>query len=342
MSNKSSFAVHRSPIGIGGEPKSVKHLRSGDLLIETNSAIQTKSFLFAKSFLDCPFTIALHKSLNFSRGVISEPDLLCISEAEILEGFSDQSVTQVRRITIKKDLKLIPTKHLIFTFNSPNLPTTINAGYLNCKICPYIPNPQHCFKCQRFGHSQTSCRGQLICSRCASIGHSSTDCTLAPKCFNCSQSHSSDSKLCPKWKIEKQIQEIKTNKNISYPEARKSIAPQSSQTYAQAAKFSTSNNSTQTDENITKVKCPPLKLLQPLSSLPKPNTSISTPAISPSSLSTQAQLLPSTSESYTQQRPFHTSDISAFPSNSGVRPSSASTSIQDTKQKTITRLKEKS
>ncbi|GFV36065.1 uncharacterized protein TNCV_345811 [Trichonephila clavipes] len=42
MSNKSPFAVHKALIGIGGEPKSVKRLRSEDLIIETNSAIQTK------------------------------------------------------------------------------------------------------------------------------------------------------------------------------------------------------------------------------------------------------------------------------------------------------------
>ncbi|GFT42934.1 hypothetical protein TNCV_1615051 [Trichonephila clavipes] len=43
MPNKSPFAVHKALIGIGGEPKTVKRLLSGDLLIETNFAIQTKS-----------------------------------------------------------------------------------------------------------------------------------------------------------------------------------------------------------------------------------------------------------------------------------------------------------
>ncbi|GFU72585.1 uncharacterized protein TNCV_3746231 [Trichonephila clavipes] len=127
----------------GGEPKSVKRLRSGDLLIETNSALQTKSFLLAKSFLDCPVSIVPHKSLNSCRGVIFEPDLLTTTDAEILDGFSDQGVIQ----------------------------------------------------CQRFGHSQTACRGQLTCSRCASVGHASSDCTLEQKCVNCSQPHSADSKL---------------------------------------------------------------------------------------------------------------------------------------------------
>ncbi|GFX40164.1 uncharacterized protein TNCV_4317991 [Trichonephila clavipes] len=239
MSRKSPFIIHKALIGIGGEPKSIKKLRSGDLLIETISAVQSKSFLLAKTFIDSPLIVTPHRTLKSCRGVISESDLLCAFETEILEGLSDQGVTQ----------------------------------------------------CQRFGHSQTSCRGQLTCSRCASVGHASTDCSLEPKCINCLQPHPPDSKICPKWKIEKQIQEIKTTQNISYPEARKLIVPQLPQTYAQAAKSSTLNNSTQTDENITKINCPPLKLLAPLSS--KQRTNIPT-AITTSS-SAQTQLLPSIS-----------------------------------------------
>ncbi|GFT32888.1 uncharacterized protein TNCV_5039211 [Trichonephila clavipes] len=244
MSVKSPFAIQKALIGIGGEPKSVKRLRSGDLLIETTSALQTKSFLLAKSFLNSPVTVSPHKSLNSCRGVISKPDLLGTSDSEIPEGFSDQGVTQ----------------------------------------------------CQRFGHSQTSCRGQLTCSRCASVGHSSTDCTLEPKCVNCTQSHPSDSKLCQKWKIEKQIQEIKTNKSISYFEARRLIVPQLTQTYAQAARPSTISTATQTDPNLSNIICPPLQCLTPISSKnPLPSTSSSVSTFTTSSSSTQDNLLPSPS-----------------------------------------------
>ncbi|GFW10275.1 uncharacterized protein TNCV_4812431 [Trichonephila clavipes] len=285
MSNKSPFAVHKDLIGIGGEPKTVKRLRSGDLLIETNSAIQTKSFLLAKTFLNYHFIVTPHKYLNSCRGVISEPDLLTTSESEILKGFSDQKVIQIRRITIKKNTTVFPTKHLILKFNSPNLPTSIKAGYLNCKIRPYIPNPLRCFKCQRFGHSQTACRGQLTCSRCASVGHASTYCILEPKYFNCSQPHTALSKLCP--------------------------------------------NSTQTDENITKINCPPLELLQPLSSKTRTNVSISTPDVSRSSFLTQAKLLQSTSLISTSksesQPPIPTCNDA--PSNNMVDPIESSSSI---------------
>ncbi|GFW18646.1 putative RNA-directed DNA polymerase from transposon BS [Trichonephila clavipes] len=240
MSLKSPFTIHKALKGIGGEPKCVKRLRSGDLLVETSSSTQTKSFLLAKTFLarDSPVNIIPHKSLNTSRGVISEPNLLTTPEAEILDGFSDQGVIQ----------------------------------------------------CQRFGHSQTSCRGQLTCSRCASVGHASTDCSLEPKCFNCSESHQSDSKLCSKWKLEKKIQEIKASKNISYPEreARKLILPQISQTYSQATKSSTTTTTTQTDDSITKIVYPPLKLLQPLTAVSKPTTPSKIPTVTKSSASTEA------------------------------------------------------
>ncbi|GFX43881.1 uncharacterized protein TNCV_4111601 [Trichonephila clavipes] len=94
MSTKSLFAIHKALKGIGGKLKSIKRLRPGDLLVETSSAIQTKYLLLTKIFLDSPVKINPHKTLNTSHGIISEPDLLYTSEAEILEGFSDQDVMQ--------------------------------------------------------------------------------------------------------------------------------------------------------------------------------------------------------------------------------------------------------
>ncbi|GFW66601.1 putative RNA-directed DNA polymerase from transposon BS [Trichonephila clavipes] len=173
--------------------------------------------------------------------------------------------------------------------SEPNLLTTPEAEILDGF------SDQGVIQCQRFGHSQVACHEQLTCSRCASVGHASSDCSLDQKCVNCSQPHSSVSKLCPKWKLGKEIQSIKTNKNITYVEARKLIAAQPSQTYAQAAKSLTVSNSTQTDKNITKIVCPPLKLLQPASSLLRQIVSISIPTVSTSSASTQAHLLLSAS-----------------------------------------------
>ncbi|GFW57072.1 uncharacterized protein TNCV_1116001 [Trichonephila clavipes] len=246
MSRKSPFAIQKALKGIGGDPKAVKKLS-----INSNSS---------------------HRFLNSCRGVISEPDLLCASEAEILEGLSDQGVTQVRRIKIKKDSLLSPTKHLILTFNSPKLPSTIKAGYLNCKIRPYIPNPLRCFKCQRL-YPRTQMY-QLF--------------TGTFRRFD---------KLCPKWKAEKQIQEIKTNKNITYIEARKLIAPPLTLTYSQAAKSSVTSSSTQTDETIPKPPIPKIPISNDLPSITIPSTSAILPTIQKEALS-PIPILTSTTTSF--------------------------------------------
>ncbi|GFT33824.1 uncharacterized protein TNCV_4383301 [Trichonephila clavipes] len=91
---KSPFAIQKALKGKSGDPKGVKKLRSGDFLIETTSALQTKSFLLTKTFLDYLLMVSPHKFLNSCRGVISEPDPLCTSKAGILKGISDQGVIQ--------------------------------------------------------------------------------------------------------------------------------------------------------------------------------------------------------------------------------------------------------
>ncbi|GBN02576.1 hypothetical protein AVEN_89538-1 [Araneus ventricosus] len=93
-------------------------------------------------------------------------------------------------------------------------------------VRPFIPNPLRCFKCQRFGHSQTNCRGTLTCARCAEKGHMSHQCTGQEKCVNCSGDHTSFSRSCPRWKQEKEIMAIKTKEQISYPEAKRKLLAQ--------------------------------------------------------------------------------------------------------------------
>ncbi|GFV34654.1 hypothetical protein TNCV_1449581 [Trichonephila clavipes] len=83
--------------------------RSGDLLIETPHIYPTKYFLLAKTFLDSPVSICPHKSLNTCRGVISEPDLLTIPDAEIVEGFSDQAHLLPSTSTLSEIQPPIPT-----------------------------------------------------------------------------------------------------------------------------------------------------------------------------------------------------------------------------------------
>ncbi|GFV38028.1 RNA-directed DNA polymerase from mobile element jockey [Trichonephila clavipes] len=137
MSSKSHFAIQKALAGICGEPKSIKRLRSGDLLIETNAVYQTMSFLLAKTFLNSPLIIIPHKTLNSCRGVISEHYLFTISESEIIEGFSHQGVIQ--------------------RFGHSQ---TSYLGQLTCSRCPSV------------GNASTDCSIEPKCINCSESHHS--------------------------------------------------------------------------------------------------------------------------------------------------------------------------
>ncbi|XP_076345796.1 uncharacterized protein LOC143244639 isoform X1 [Tachypleus tridentatus] len=246
LGQMSPFFIQKGLEGLVGSPKSVKKLRSGDILVETSTSQHSELLLNSKAIGDIPIEVTPHTTLNSSRGVIVERDLKNVPESEILAGLSTQGVSGVRHISTRKDGVTLPTNTLVLTFTSPRAPATIKAGYLICRVWPYIPNPLRCFQCQRFGHSKTSCRGSLTCARCGGKDHDAYDCDMNPHCINCKGSHPSYFHSCPKWLEEKEVQRLKTTHNISYPEARKLLSITPSRTYA-AALHSTTTVGVQTD-----------------------------------------------------------------------------------------------
>ena len=96
------------------------------------------------------------------------------------------------------------------------------TGYLYpLKFRQYIRNPLKCFQCQKFGHTRENCPTKVeICVNCAQPAHEDT-CTRNSKCVNCLEGHASNSRLCPIFQIEKEIQKIRVSEKTSFPEARK-------------------------------------------------------------------------------------------------------------------------
>ncbi|XP_055928713.1 uncharacterized protein LOC129959844 [Argiope bruennichi] len=180
-------------------------------------------------------------------------------EEEILKELK-KGVTHVRRISIRRNGELHKTKHLILTFGFPKLPEHIKAGYMRLPVRPYIPSPLRCFKCQRFGHSKTSCRGTLTCARCADVGHDSSQCNSVEKCVNCKGAHTSYSRNCPTWLLEKEVISTKIKNQIAYTEARKLVKSQTptGTSYAsiaqtktkQSKSFNISNNSLALEKSV--------------------------------------------------------------------------------------------
>ncbi|GBL91756.1 hypothetical protein AVEN_71393-1 [Araneus ventricosus] len=143
----SPFLVEKAITGSVGIVKSTKLMRSGDLLAEVASSKQAQQILKLRSLSTISVPVKPHETLNSSKDVITCGRLLNLPIEEITQELRVQGIKDVRRINIRRDCQLVPTKHFILTFNTPRLPEYIKAGYVRCSVRPYIPNPLRCFKC---------------------------------------------------------------------------------------------------------------------------------------------------------------------------------------------------
>ena len=65
------------------------------------------------------------------------------------KNLQPQGIITVKRISIRYSL-------YVLTIKGQTIPKRINIGYLKKETRPYIPNPQRCFQCQKFGHTKNS------------------------------------------------------------------------------------------------------------------------------------------------------------------------------------------
>lgn len=243
----SPFAVSKGIEGLIGSAKSVKRLRSGDILVETLRPVQADSLLKATLLVGVPIKVSPHRSLNSSKGVLRCPELRTCDDKEVQEGLASQGVTHVYRIMITRDGNRLPTGTFIVTFSSPTPPAMVKVGYLQVKVDTYIPNPIRCFKCQRYGHFKSNCKKMEACEKCGREDHITADCKEVAHCINCDGSHPANSRTCPKWIEEKEIQKIKATGNMTYTKAKDMYHSQNNRlrTFAAAVKR-TSSTSTPT------------------------------------------------------------------------------------------------
>ena len=79
-----------------------------------------------------------------------------------------------------------------------------------------------CFSCNKFGHTSQRCKVTAKCTGCGKDKHEGQ--REGPKlCSNCNGPHASSAKDCPVWQKEKEIQRVRVEKCISFPEARQLV-----------------------------------------------------------------------------------------------------------------------
>ena len=190
------------------------------LLVHFQNKAYSDNLLRADKLIDVPVKVTPHRALNSSRCVIGCKELRNMDEEDIKNELQSQGVTKVERMKRRKDGQLVPSDSYILTINSPNIPPQIKVGFLIRDTKVYIPNPQHCFNCQKYGHNKRFCKNE---AKCGQAGHDDHECDNEAKCANCNGDHPAYVRSCPKWKIEKEIIKVKYQKNIPFHEARQQV-----------------------------------------------------------------------------------------------------------------------
>ena len=245
-----------SPFPVAGTLKSIRRLRDGSFLVECARKLQAMGLLKTTRFIDRPVRVSSHKVLNSSCGVIRCRELSGMTEMEIKMELQEQGVIEVHRVTVKRDTEKVPTNTLFLTFNTPDLPKEITVGYLKVKVALFVPNPMHCFNCNKFGHTSQHCKVAAKCTGCGKDKHEG-QCEGPKLCSNCNGPHASLAKDCPVWQKEKEIQRVCVEKRISFPEARQLVEAKmptvitGGRTYAAAASTRRESKSVQCQTSLT-------------------------------------------------------------------------------------------
>ena len=212
------FAWYKAVEGMGGSYKSIQPMNDGrQLLVHFDNKVYNDNLLRADKLIDIHVKVTPHRALNSSRCVIGCKELRNMDEEDIKDKLKSQGVTKVERMKRRKDGQLVPSDSYILTINSPNIPPQIKVGFLIRNTEVYIPNPQRCFNCQKYGHNKRFCKNE---AKCGQAEHDDHECANEAKCAICNGDHAAYVRSCPKWKIEKEIIKVKYQKNIPFHEAK--------------------------------------------------------------------------------------------------------------------------
>ena len=220
----SPFLIEKG-ISTKASPKTVKKTRNGNLLVEVDSRRQAENKLKIKTFHTTKCRAYPHEKLNTSKGVIRSRELALATEDEIASALGKQGVTNIKRISIRKGEERIQTNTYILTFNKPQTPKEVKIGYCLERVKQYVPAPLRCFKCQKCGHHREACRGRQTCSKCGEKDpdHAEEDCLKETRCANCQLDHPAYARTCTVYQKEKEIIEVKHQRNVSFLEARRIV-----------------------------------------------------------------------------------------------------------------------
>lgn len=223
-------------------------------VLKVRSKAQADSLLRMTKLADgTMIRINEHETLNQRKCVVSNYDTIGLTEEYLQEQLSAQGVKDVRRIKRRNAAgELENTATVVLTICGTVIPQHIDFGWNRCKTRNFYPAPMQCFRCWEYGHTGKRCQEPFrICGKCSkvhpeettatplpipdestgseesrkpptTVGPNRTICNGTVFCKICkNNSHSVSSRKCPAYVKESDIQHIRIDMGISYPQARR-------------------------------------------------------------------------------------------------------------------------
>ena len=147
-------------------------------------------------------------------------------ELEYANNIKIEKISRLQKFDKIKNKKQ-DTESIIIEYEQDtdiDFPLHMYIGYKRITVKQFIPYPTRCFKCQKFGHVSSNCRGKLKCPNC-SEEHDFENCDKkeSKKCSNCGGNHSAGFKGCSEFLKAKKIKEYSYSQKLSYAEATKQL-----------------------------------------------------------------------------------------------------------------------
>lgn len=241
---------------IGDAYTAVTEARGTKYIVKVrNQAHANKLFGMQSLFDGTPVEITAHPTLNYSRCIVSCPEVLEMTQEELQAELAPQGVTSVRRLTKTIDKMRVNTPTLVLTLTGTTWPQFIYFGALRVPTRIYFPAPMLCYGCLEYGHTRIRCQNPSRCQNCSSPDHKSEDCTDKANCFHCKQEHKPIDRNCSMYKMENEIVRIKVEQGLTYPEAKKCYDSRfNSKSYASISKKRDEGNQDAKDKEIANLK----------------------------------------------------------------------------------------
>ena len=174
-------------------------IRSGALLLHTNTATQTVLLMKTKTFMGMIVNVEYAERLNTTEGVVRSEMLTSLTNIELLNETIEQGVVRVQRLPSRNLKERGPNPTIKLSFHGKDLPQYLYCGYAKVRVDPWVKPPTQCRNCWAIlSHETRHCRSrQPTCGRCA--GQHDTDSCEAgvSRCALCDGSHPAWHRRCP-------------------------------------------------------------------------------------------------------------------------------------------------